>query len=74
MTGGGFELKETEVQAGEGVDVEILSSGVFVTCRRPRHDCGGEVWRSRSFADGTNTSMRFPLWRLQPKCKGCATA
>lgn len=28
-TGGVFELKETKVQAGEGVGVEILGGGVF---------------------------------------------
>lgn len=31
MTGGGFELKETKVQAGVGVGAEILSSGVFIS-------------------------------------------
>lgn len=72
---GGVELKETKVQAGVGVGVEILSSGVFISREggldrivvEPRGDAG-------RFADGTNISTRFPLWRLQPKFKGCTTA
>lgn len=67
-TGGIFELKETKDQAGEGVGVEILSSGGFIW-KRTRRDCGGAAWRSRCFADGTDISMGLLLWRLQPKFK-----
>lgn len=31
-TGGGFECKETKVQAGVGVGVELVGSGVFISC------------------------------------------
>lgn len=74
-TGGRFELKETKVQARVGVGVEILSNAVFVSCessldRIVVEPCGDPV----CFADGTNISTCFPLWRLQPKFKGCITA
>lgn len=75
MTGGGFQLKETKVQARVGVGAEILSSGVFISREsgldrivvEPRGDLG-------CFADGTSISTCFPLWRLQPKFKGFRTA
>lgn len=74
-TGGSFELKETKVRAGVGVGVEILSSGVFVSCESSLDRIVVEPCRDPGcFANGTNISTRFPLWRLQPKFKGCTTA
>lgn len=70
-----FELKETKVQAGVGVGVEILSSGVFVSYESSLDRIEVEVCGDPGcFADGTNISMHSPLWRVQPKFKGCTTA
>lgn len=68
--GGGFELKETKVQAGLRVGVEILSSGVFVSNESSLDRIVVELCGDPGcFAHGTNISTHFPLWRLQLNLK-----
>lgn len=68
--GGGFDSEKTKVQAGVEFGVEILSSGVFVSQEssldRIVVELCGDPGR---FADGTNITTCFPLWRLQLNLK-----